>query len=302
MRVLVTGGKGVVGTNLVKRLETNGHQVWVCDLKHSHDNNYYRCDIGNYRQLLSLFKRQSFDYVYHLAAEFGRWNGEAYYENLWQTNAIGTKNLLSLQADYGFKMIYTSSSEVYGDYDGIMAEEVMEKLEIKQLNDYAISKWVNELQINNARHTSGNQIMTVRLFNTYGPGEYYTPFRSAVCVFCYKALHNQPYTVFLNHTRSSLFIDDCTYALSALIPGFQDGATYNLAGCEVHSMKDVSDMILSYLGMDDSLVQYMDEEPFTTKNKVADTSSARNAIGFSPRVKLKEGIPLTIEWMKKVYR
>lgn len=302
MRVLVTGGKGVVGTSLVKKLEKDGHIVWVCDLKHSHDANYYRCDVGNYRQLSSLFKLQTFDYVYHLAAEFGRWNGEAYYENLWQSNAIGTKNILNLQAEYGFRMIYTSSSEVYGDYSGLMAEEVMENNEIKQLNDYAISKWVNELQIMNARSTTGNQVMTVRLFNTYGPGEFYTPYRSAVCVFCYKALKNQPYTVFLNHTRSSLYIDDCTDALAALIPGFQDGAIYNLAGNEVHSMKEVSDKILTALGKDDSLVQYLDEEPFTTRNKVPDTTRAKKALGFTTKVKLEQGIPLTIEWMKKVYR
>ncbi len=301
MKILVTGGKGIVGSSLVRQLRADGHQVWVCDLKHSHDPQYYRCDVGNYRQLSSLFKLLCFDYVYHLAAEFGRWNGESYYENLWMTNAVGTKNLLRLQSEYGFRMIFTSSSEVYGDYDGVMSEELMENLEIKQLNDYAMSKWVNEMQIMNARVTTGNQVMTARLFNTYGPGEYYTPYRSALCVFCYKALHDEPYTVFINHTRSSLFIDDCTEALVKLIPGFKDGAVYNLAGSQVHTMKETSDLILSYLGKNDSLVQYIDEEPYTTRNKIADTTRAKAAIGFSQKVKLEEGIPLTIDWMKIIY-
>jgi len=302
MEILVTGGRGVVGSSLVEKLRADGHQVWVCDLQHSHEPNYYRCDVGNYRQLASLFRLQRFDYVYHLAAEFGRWNGEAYYENLWRTNAVGTKNLLNLQAEHGFRMIFTSSSEVYGDYGEVMAEEVMDTTEIKQLNDYAMSKWVNEMQIYNARNTAGNQVMIARLFNTYGPGEYYTPYRSAVCVFCYKALHNEPYTVFTNHTRSSLYIDDCTEALINFIPGFKDGAVFNLAGSQVHTMKEVSDLILSCLGRDDSLVQYMDEEPFTTRDKVADTARAQTAIGFYPKVDLKEGIQLTIDWMKKVYQ
>lgn len=70
----------------------------------------------------------SCDYVYHLAAEYGRWNGEDYYENLWTTNVIGTKNILRLQEKYRFRQIFFSSCEVYGDYDGIMTEDVMDKI------------------------------------------------------------------------------------------------------------------------------------------------------------------------------
>ena len=66
--------------------------------------------------------------VYHLAAEFGRWNGEDYYENLWMTNAIGTKNVLRMQEREGFQAVYFSSSEVYGDYSGTMREEVMDQV------------------------------------------------------------------------------------------------------------------------------------------------------------------------------
>ena len=107
-----------------------------------------RCDISDYRQLSRVFEDLGpFDYVYNCAAEFGRWNGEDYYENLWRTNAIGTKNIIRLQEKFGFKLIHFSSSEVYGDYPNIMLESAMDDYEIKQLNDYAMSKWVNEMQI-----------------------------------------------------------------------------------------------------------------------------------------------------------
>ena len=89
-------------------------------------------------------KRKKFDYVYHLAAEFGRWNGEDYYETLWKSNAIGTKNKC-MQEKEGFKAIYFSTSEVYGDFEEKMSN-VMDNFEIKQMNDYALSKWVNEQQ------------------------------------------------------------------------------------------------------------------------------------------------------------
>lgn len=301
MNILVTGGKGVVGTTLVRELTARKHTVWVCDLQHSHEERYVRCDVAAYRQLESLFDRVSFDCVYHLAAEYGRWNGESYYEQVWKTNAIGTKNILKLQEKHGFRLIFTSSSEVYGDYSGVMSEDVMETHEIKQLNDYAISKWANEMQILNHIAMYGSEIMRVRLFNTYGPGEYYTPFRSAISIFVYKALRDLPYTVYLKHKRTSVFIDDCAAALASLTDSFQSGAVYNISGAQLHDMKFISDLILEHLGKTDEKVIYRDEEPFTTRIKVPDVGRITRDYQYQPKVTLQEGIPRTIQWMKEAY-
>ena len=113
-KILVTGSKGTLGRSLVRELRQRGHEVWGCDLQHQADQQYYRADVAKYRQLERVFE-QSYDYVYHLAAEFGRINGEEYYETLWQTNVIGTRNVLELQRVHGFKLIFASSSEIYGD-------------------------------------------------------------------------------------------------------------------------------------------------------------------------------------------
>ena len=68
---------------------------------------YIRCDVRNYRQIEKVFNEYGpFDYVYHLAAEYGRWNGEDYYENLWQTNVIGTKHMIRFQEKNRFRMIF----------------------------------------------------------------------------------------------------------------------------------------------------------------------------------------------------
>lgn len=301
MKILVTGGKGVVGTALVSKLTEKGNEVWVCDLQHGDDVRYIRCDISEYRQVSEFFKKNAFDLVYHLAAEFGRWNGEDYYEQLWKSNAIGTKNLIRLQEEHEFKMIFTSSSEVYGDYNGIMSEGVMEQVEIKQINDYALSKWVNEMQILNSEAMYGTSTVRVRLFNVYGPGEYYSPYRSAVAVFAYKALHDLPYTVFLKHQRSSLYIEDCANALADIAERFIPGEVYNLAGTELHDIKTLSDMILGYLHKDDSKVRYVECEPYTTRIKLADLTKAKKDLDFNPHIPLAQGIEHTIEWMKKVY-
>src|SRR5204863_6382031 len=123
-----------------------------------------------------------------------------------------------------------SSSEVYGDYDGIMSENVMDERPIRQMNDYAISKWVNEQQIMNAAEQWGGETVRVRLFNVYGPGERFSPYRSAIVRFCHSAIHHLPFTVHSGHERTSLYIDDCIEALTSIATDFRAGQVYNLAG------------------------------------------------------------------------
>lgn len=301
MKILVTGGLGVIGRALTAELEGRGHEVWVCDL-HQHDHaRYIRCDVSQSRQLAVLFVDHEFDCVYHLAAEFGRHNGEAYYENLWSTNVIGTKNILRFQQEHRFRLVFFSSSEVYGDYDGLMSEEVMEQYAIRQLNDYAMTKWVNEMQVLNAAAMYGTEAVRVRLFNVYGPGEYYSPFRSAICIFCYCALMGLPYKVYLRHHRTSLFIADAVSTLGNIVDRFQPGQVYNIGGSEYHDMKEVSDLILRQMGRSDSIVEYVEQEPWTTHDKKVDIRKAGLYLDHQPKISLAQGIIMTLEWMKTVY-
>ncbi len=95
--ILVTGGTGFIGTNLVDELRSRGHKVIAVDLLNCEREDFVRADVKNYRQVEKVFEKHKFDFVYHLAAEYGRWNGEDHYENLWETNVIGTKHMLRLQ-------------------------------------------------------------------------------------------------------------------------------------------------------------------------------------------------------------
>ena len=300
-KVLVTGGRGFIGSNLVKELKRRGHEVWICDLMHCEMENYIRCDVSKFRQVEKLFEEVNVDYVYHAAAEYGRWNGEDYYENLWLTNAVGTKNILKMQEKKRFRMIFFGSAEVYGDYEGVMTEDVMEKIPIRQMNDYAISKWVNELQIMNSAAMYGTETVRVRLFNVYGPGEHYTPYRGFIPKFIYKALRDEPYTVYLGHKRTLEYVEDICRALANIIDNFKPGEVYNLGGDKQYEIKYISDLILKTLGKDDSKVTYKDAEPFTTRVKTPDSTKAKRDLGFRITVEPEEGIPKTIEWFKKVY-
>jgi len=303
-KILVTGGKGFIGTNLTAELKRRGHEVVTCDILHSEEESHIRADVASYWQMERIFEKHSFDYVYHLAAEYGRWNGEDHYENLWRTNVIGTKNILRLQEKYRFRQIFFSSCEVYGDYDAVMSEDIMDKIPIKQMNDYAISKWVGELQVLNSAEMFGTETVRVRPLNCYGPHEYYSPYRGVIPIFVYRALMDMPYTVYMGHKRIFDYVEDTCRTLANIIDNFIPGEVYNIGGKEewITDIKYISDLILKYLGKSDKLVTYKEAEPFTTKVKKVDFSKARRDLKHDPKVSIEEGIPRYIEWMKKVYR
>ena len=313
--ILVTGGLGAVGSFLVKELRDRGNTVFVADIRHHNDPEYARCDVGEFHQVERLWtgggwengycpNGHKFDYVYHLAAEFGRWNGEDYFENVWRTNAIGTKNILRMQEREGFQAVYFSSSEVYGDYDGVMSENVMDDVEVRQLNDYAMSKWVNEMQVMNSALQFATKSVRVRLFNTYGPGEYYSPYRSVICMFCYLLLHDRPITLYEGYKRTSTYITDMARTLANIVNNFRAGEVYNIGGDDFHSIEDAADIILRQLRKEDCrqrLIIYRPEEKLTTRQKKVDSTKARRDLGHKATVTLDEGIANTIAWMKKVY-
>jgi dTDP-glucose 4,6-dehydratase len=302
-KILVTGGKGFIGTNLCRELSARGHEVHTCDIVHSETERHTRCDVADYRQLAGIFEADRFDFVYHLAAEYGRWNGEDHYENLWRTNVIGTKNVLRLQEGHRFRLIFASSAEVYGDYDGLMSEDVMDRVPIKQMNDYAITKWAGEMQVMNSAQMFGTESVRVRPVNAYGPHEYYSPYRGVIPIFVYRALVRKPYTVYKGHYRIFDYVEDTCRTLANIAENFIPGQVYNVGGREewITEIKTVSDLVLRSLNMDDSLVTYKHAEPFTTRKKQIDYSKARRDLGHDPRIALEEGIPKYIEWMKSVY-
>lgn len=302
-KILVTGGAGFIGTNLCNELRDRSHDVMACDLYHTERENYVRCDVREYRQLERLFEGNDFDYVYHLAAEYGRWNGEDYYENLWKTNVVGTKHLIRLQEKKKFRMIFFSSAEVYGDYRGVMSESVMDEIPIKQMNDYAISKWAGEMMILNSAEMFGTETVRVRPVNCYGPYEEYTPYRGFIPKFIYHALHDKPYTVYKGHKRIIDYVEDTCRTFANIIDNFIPSEVYNVGGREKweKDIKEYSDIVLDACGKDDSLVTYREAEPHTTKIKRMDFSKAVRDLNHDPKVPPEEGIKKTVEWMKDYY-
>lgn len=302
--VLLTGGRGFIGTNLTSELRSRGHEVWTCDLLQGEDPQHLRADTSEYQQMESVLARRPFDFVYHLAAEYGRWNGEDHYQNLWRTNVIGTKNLLRLQERHKFRMIFFSSAEVYGDYDGVMSEDVMDRIAIKQMNDYALTKWVGELQCLNHAAMFGTETVRVRPVGCYGPHEYYSRYRGVIPIFVYHCLRGLPFPVYRGHKRIFDFVEDTCRTFSNIIDNFIPGEVYNIGGREDWSVsiEELTELVLRVTGADRSLAMFQGEEAFTTRVKVVDFSKARRDLAHNPVVALDEGVRRYVDWARPLFQ
>lgn len=305
--ILVTGGAGFIGTNLVNELVRRGHDVLAADVMNTNRDHYKRADVSQYRQVERLFEKNDFDYVYHLAAEYGRWNGEDHYEQLWNTNVVGTKHMLRMQEKKKFRMIFFSSAEVYGDYRGVMSEDVMVNNPVSdtyQMNDYAITKWAGELMCMNSAKMFGTETVRVRPVNCYGPEEHYTPYRGFIPKFIYHSLFDIPFTVYAGHKRIIDYVEDTARTVANIADNFIPGEAYNLGGKQEweKTIDQYARIILDAVGRDDSLVTWKDAEPFTTDVKTIDSTRAIKDLKHDPKVDPEEGIRRTVEWMKWYYR
>ena len=301
MKIVVTGSQGRLGKSLCNELERRGHEVWRIDHKNYGDSNYIRCNIAEYRQIQEAFNKiGDFDYLYHLGGAFGIKNSEDYYENVWLANVIGTRNILEIQKILKFKMIFTSSFEVYGERNNDdLYENLTQETYARIKNDYGLTKWVNEQQILNFQDKHNNQIVRCRPSNIYGPGEQYSEYRNnVIALFIYRAINNIPYTAYTEHHRDFIYIDDFTNKLANVCENFKSGEVYNIGGKDYASMKEVSDLILEILEKDDSFVEYKDFDPYAVKNKKANIDKAIRDLNHKPEVSLKEGIEKTINWIK----
>ncbi len=303
-KIVITGSAGTLGAPLVDELRERGHEVWGIELQHTGLPQTIRADVGDYRQLrAALDKIGDFDVMYHLAAEFGRINGEEHYEQVWRTNAIGTRNVLELQRERGFRHIFASSSEVYGEADAEAIDEryLLENPQPRLTNDYAISKRVNEEQVKNFADRYGNKTMTLRFFNAYGPGERYHDYRSVVCLFAYRLLTGRSITVYDGYHRVFMYGPDFTVTLANAADNFAAGETINIGGDEYVSVAEMAEMLVELTGAHPSQINHLALDKHNVTSKKPDISKAKAVLHHTPRTRLARGLPLTVDWMRRHY-
>jgi dTDP-glucose 4,6-dehydratase len=304
MKIAVTGSAGTLGRPLVEELRARGHEVWGIEIQHQTDAQTVRADISDFRQIRAALTRINPEMVFHLAAEFGRMNGEDHFEQVWRTNAIGTRNILEVQKELGFKHIFASSSEVYGEAgvdwidEGLLERNAQPRL----TNDYAISKRVNEMQIQNFADRYGTQTMVLRFFNAYGPGERYHAYRSVVCLFAYRLLTGQPITVYDGYQRVFMYVGDFIPTLANAVDQFIPGEVVNVGGDEFVDVADMAAQLVEITGADPALVTHLPYDAHNVTSKPPEIAKAATLISHKPMTTLAEGLPLTVDWLRKTYQ
>ncbi|RMH65336.1 MAG: NAD-dependent epimerase/dehydratase family protein [Calditrichaeota bacterium] len=200
MRILVTGGAGFIGKHLVKRLLDEKHTVWVVDnfvrarrnaldeWEHDGALHVMEGDIRAYETFRKL--PGGFDAVYHLAAQSNVMGAVQDLDFSFQTNVIGTYNVLKYARESrASRFIFASSRESYGEARYIPVDEG-HPLESK--NAYGASKVCGERYCDVFRNTYGMNIFVSRLANVYGPGDK----DRVIPIFAGKAAENAPMTIY----------------------------------------------------------------------------------------------------------
>lgn len=324
MKILVTGALGTIGRPLCRALEENGHRVVGVDMAHAPmpRSKYIRADVSDFREFsaaVAEFQRdkEPIELCYHLAAEFGRINGAEHYERLWRSNCIGLRTVLNvLGGKRGRKprLVHASTSEVYGDRNTgasgpLPLEETIADDFPRPMNDYAISKYANELQLRSIEtKRCGVQWTGVRLFNVYGPGEVGNARRSVIAQFVLSMLRGDRVVAYAETWRDALFIDDAIAALGRFALPWKPWLAkrfMNLSGGQYESIRQVAALVAAIVSEEAGirystiikLIDWRTTEPGNSPHKMPGRERPANRIlKWRPQVSLEDGVRATVRW------
>ena len=303
-RLLITGGAGFVGSNLVRNLLNIGHEVIVID-----DFTSGRMSLVDKRAKLivgSIIDEEKLkecfdckpDFVFHLAAFFANQNSVDHPSLDLEVNGMGIIKILEYsQRAKVKKFIYTSSSCVYGN-GNLMHEE---DKTFTPDTPYAITKLLGERYCTFWAKHHGLNVNIVRLFNTYGPGEFPGKYRNVIPNFIKLAYEGKPLPITGtgNETRDFTFVEDTVRGLCEVLFGETNtGEIFNIATGEQTSINTTATIINNYTKNNAGIEYYSRRNWDHVMQRCASVNKAKDIVGFHSKAHLEEGIVATCEWIK----
>jgi UDP-glucose 4-epimerase len=307
--VLVTGGAGAIGSNLVRALATEGaHVVVLDDLSSSEAWNlpsspnvlFAKGDILDEIQLKRVFFERP-RVVFHLAAFFANQNSVDHPERDLLVNGLGTLRLLEYSLLAGVeRFVYASSGcSIYGSQAPLPLRE--ETMSLHLSTPYQVTKTLGELYCNFFFDHHGLAVVKPRLFNSYGPGELPGEYRNVIPNFIYWAMKGLPLPITGTgeETRDFTFVGDIVRAL--LLAGKSEAAVgkeFNLAsGCETR-IADLARQVNEALG-NTAGVRTLERRRWDTKPRLlASIDCAREILDWEPEVGLEQGLAEAVRWFR----
>lgn len=315
MTILLTGGAGFIGSNLAETLLKDGHEVHCLDnldpfydpvakllnlswCRERENFHFYETDIRTTKasELTFTFRKINFDAIIHLAAKAGVRPSIENAHDYYQTNVMGTLNLLEFARTNKInRFIFASSSSVYGNNPRVPWAE--SDFDLKPISPYASSKLAAEDLGQVYRHLHQINFISLRLFTVFGPRQ--RP-DLAIHRFYSQITKGEPLNLFGDgKTRR-----DYTY-VTDIVKGFYAALQYN--GTEsifnigssrpvellelVRTMEVVTGRI--------ALIKWMPEQPGDVKETFADTSKAKKELGYEAELSLEKGIANFVRWKEQ---
>jgi len=306
--ILVTGGAGFIGSNFIHLLmeETDYTVVNVDCLTYSGNLDnlrsiekhpryiFSKTSINNREEITKLLQKHSVEAIIHFAAESHVDRTIESASPFFETNVMGTLSLLEAARSHGIKrFVHISTDEVYGTLgdEGYFTEETP----LAPNSPYSASKASSDMLVRSFVHTHNFPAVITRCSNNYGP--YQFP-EKLIPRMIDLALQNKKLPVYGNglNVRDWIYVKDHNYAVLNVFENGIDGLVYNIGGKSERTNIDVVTTILSILGKDNSLIEFVEDRKGHDFRYAIDTSFIEKELQWSPTVSFEVGLQKTVEW------
>jgi dTDP-glucose 4,6-dehydratase len=312
MNVLITGGSGFIGSNLVRlvlaerpgwrvvnldKLTYAGNAENLADLAGEPRYRFVRGDIANGELVAEILRAERIDAVMHLAAESHVDRSILSPAVFIETNVRGTQVLLEAARELGVKrFLHVSTDEVYGSLGptGLFTEETP----LAPSSPYSASKAGSDLLALAYAHTFGEHVVVTRCSNNYGP--YQFP-EKLIPLMIANALEDRPLPVYGDgqNVRDWIHVEDHCRGLLAALERGERGQVYNFGASSERRNLEIVRAVLRLVGKPESLIQYVKDRPGHDRRYAIDSSRARRALGWEPRHRFEEALAATVDWYRE---
>jgi len=307
----VTGGAGAIGSTLVNSLVRAGAEkiVVLDDMSSGYAwnvNDDSRIEVLDRSILdestLDLLRSNSIQYVFHLAALFANQNSIENTHRDLLVNGMGTLRLLELARDLQVeRFIYASSSSSFSKANAPLPLRE-DFLSLKLDTPYQITKLLGEYYCNFFHQHWNVPTVSIRLFNSYGPGEVPGKYRNVIPNFIYWALRGEPLPITGNgqETRDFTYVEDIVDgALSAGSAPDARGEAFNLASAKETRIIDLANLINSITGNTAGIVFKPRRNWDHTSRRWASIDKAQRVLSYEPQTALSKGLANTVQWFRE---
>ncbi|MEM8794783.1 MAG: NAD(P)-dependent oxidoreductase [Pseudomonadota bacterium] len=284
-KALVVGSEGNVGKPLVESLRNSGYEVVSLDIKPGFKEGFHVSDINNPLDLLPAFDTKP-DVVFLLSAMVSRVTCEQASSLAIATNLGGVNNVIQLTKRVGAKLVFFSTSEIYGPHLEVMRED---EKNLSPNNRYGLSKLLGEQLVEYEVDHYGLKAVTVRPFMMYDEFEALGDHRSAMIRFAYNLAMGMPIQVHDGSSRGWLHVSDAIRAIRASAE-LDEYAVINIGHPDLRPIAELAEMMRANLGAPHDLITNEKIPTQMTLSKNPTLDRMRDLLGIEPAVSLEEGV------------